>query len=155
MLNKYHNQCFRTHLTKYQVSLGLRWRWKKAAEERWDICFHVKEPCWQPVPVPCALKAPANRKSRWLTYRRHTLASCIASCFKSLYELRLWHKHRSNPSLPEVHVSVDQENRAQIFVVNHKETRLGRLPGSQFWRAGLGGLCLYLLEAGMFPGIKS
>ena len=107
MLNKYHNQCFRTHLTKYQVSLGLRWRRKKAAEERWDICFHVKEPSWQPVPVPCVLKAPANRKSRWLMYRRHTLA--IASCFKSLYELRLWHKHRSNPSLPEVHVSVDRE----------------------------------------------
>ena len=57
----------------------------------------------------------------------------IALCFKSLYELRLWHKHRSNPSLLEVHMSVDQENGAQIFLVNHKKPRLG---GSQALSSG-------------------
>ena len=64
-------------------------------------------------------------------HRRHTLA--ITSCFKSLYELRLWHKHRSNPSLLEVHMSVHQENGAQIFLVNHKKPRLG---GSQALSSG-------------------
>ena len=58
MLNKYHNQGFRSHLTQYQVRLEMSK--KKVAEELEEICFHEDKPCWQAGPVTSTLNVSAQ-----------------------------------------------------------------------------------------------
>ena len=50
----------------------------------------MNKPCSQLALVPVLSSSQPNRKSRWFMYRKWALA--ITLCFKSLFELRHWHK---------------------------------------------------------------
>ena len=66
MLNKYYKQCFRTHLSKQQKSLGLRW-----ISEKWQKKVRNLLPCEQ-APVSCTRNILAQQKVKMA----HVLEAC-------------------------------------------------------------------------------
>ena len=66
MLNKYYKQCFRTHFSKQQKSLGLRW-----ISEKWQKKVRNLLPCEQ-APVSCTRNILAQQKVKMA----HVLEAC-------------------------------------------------------------------------------